>query len=162
MLRRAWPLLLLVFSDCRCRQHAPIVIDEPAAQPIADLSLGAADLATGAIGRSPQPPDLAGVRTSPPTENEVRAAIRPVLDPIARCIQRSLPSVDAQPVLRFKLDPAGKLSDVRVEGITGADSCVQQALNAVLTPSFAGEPAETAIPLGRDGRPIAVSADAGQ
>jgi hypothetical protein len=150
-----------VLTDCRCRQHAPIVIDEPAAQPIADLSYVAADLNTGAIGRSPQPPDLAGVRTSPPTENEVRAAIRPVLDPIARCITKSLPPVDAKPILRFKLDPAGKLTDVRVEGITGADSCVQQALNAVLTPSFAGDPAETAIPLTRDGSVLAGAVDGG-
>jgi hypothetical protein len=145
----------LIFSDCRCRKHDPIVIDEPAPVLAApDLAVAAvADLASVAV--APVAADLAGLRTDPPSEADVRAALKPVLDGIARCVSRALPPLDARLTLRFKLDPSGKLTDAQVEGMTGADACVQQMLDAVLTPTFTGEPAKVAIPLGHDGRPIA-------
>lgn len=151
-MRRVWPLLVLLLADCR-RKHAPIAEEAP---PAATRDLSAPlDLAIAAAAPSP---DLAGARTAPPTEAEVRAALRPVLDGIARCVTRALPPLGATLTLRFELEPGGRLTGGRVDGVTGADACVQQLLDAVLTPIFSGPPEHVAIPLGRDGKPIPIPA----
>jgi hypothetical protein len=158
--RRAAILVLFALSDCKCRTHAPIV-DETEPPPAAASATVDLSVAAALVARANAVEDLAGVRVAPPSEDELRAAIRPVTDAIARCVEHALPPVDAKPFLVFKVDPAGKLTDARVDGITGADVCVQQALGAVLTPIFHGLPAQAAVRLGRDGRPLPLVSDGG-
>jgi hypothetical protein len=144
-------IIALVFCGA-CRRKPPVAVVENAApQQNAATPENAAvqqnieAVAPEAAQNLPPPPAPTG---HAPTDDELRAGLKPLLPAIAKCV------VNGPVTLRFALSPStGRALLVRFDD--KADECAAEALKGLrFEPWSAGAPSLVAVPLGKDGQPM--------
>jgi hypothetical protein len=96
-------------------------------------------------------------RTQPPSDDEIRAAFKPVFDAhaLGACLTAASPPKDRTTFeLRVAVQPSGQVSSARIVDVADADGCVLNAFAQVqLTPWYGGGTI-VSIPVARSGDPV--------
>ena len=141
-------IALLLSVGCRKKAppppEPPVTVEETPVTPEAQPAPAEAEEAPAAV--APRPFGHA------PSDDEVRAALRPLLPEIGGCVKRLNP--EGPVVLAFAIHPAtGQAAGVQLAG--KPDECAADVLRRMrLEPWSAGVPNLVQLPLTRDGQPM--------
>lgn len=150
-------LLTCVQPGCR-KRRTPTVDEAPAVAAAPPAEVPAPPAAAPPAPPSSEPlPD----RDTPPTDDELRAALAPTFRGLGDCIARHAAPGQAGPFpLKFVVGTSGQVVDANLVGLDEASACVRDALSRIALPAWRGAATIVTVSLQRSGEPVP-AADAG-
>jgi hypothetical protein len=146
-------VVLILLSACR-RKHPPIEMPELTPPP-APAAPAPPTSETAPEGAPPPAPPAEAVRTAPPSDDEIRAQLDPLLPDIKRCVLAQRPfDAGVRLLLRVRIEPSGEPSGAEVVGAPGASTCITEAARKLLFSRWHGNATLFTVALSTDGEPI--------
>jgi hypothetical protein len=145
------PAIVVGGAACRRKVSAP--------EPAPAAAAPAAPEAESAVAPSAPPAPPPG-RSEPPTAEEVRAALNPVLDGVGRCVQKAGAPDGGTLTLRFRVQPEGRIAGAEIVELASATRCLTETLAAQSLPAWHGDAVVFSVLVDSNGQPLLL-ADAG-
>lgn len=157
-MRRAL-LVVLLLSPAACRRKHAVPTETPTPAPApapAPVAEAAPDLSAATAPSSLWPEEKPS-RKEPPSEAELKAALKPTYGKLGGCIAHAYPPGERKTFeLRLRVEPSGEVSEAGIGALPDADACVKDLFSTVRLPAWAGAAIHVGVTLQRSGEPLPI------
>lgn len=147
---------MLAVLGCKKKRVAPVVEEAPP-----PVEAPAQEPQPPAVPEEPWPPPPPPAPAGhAPTTAELRAKLEPVFPQIGNCMTQNgiIAEGPKYLLLRFTINTDGKVMKAEVDGHAPANNCVANVLSELRFEPWTGGPSLVALPITREGKPVAESA----